>query len=224
MADTHSEKPDWWEWHLAYDIPGSRLQLRTEIVHRNIRSFLDGREPGTTIRIVSPCAGQGRELLPVIAEHPRRSDVRARLVELDPRNVACGCEAISDLRLDWNVDIVCGDASVTDAWIGAVPADLVVLCGVLGCIDNGDARNTIAALPQLCGTGATVVWTLQPRQLERTRELRGWFEEAGFAEQSFESPGLDASWVGAHRYMGAPQPLTRGVRLFTFASYERAPA
>jgi hypothetical protein len=225
MADTDLEKQDWWEWHLAYDEPGSRLWLRTQTVHRRIRDFLDSREPGSTVRIVSPCAGQGRELLPVVAAHPRRADVRARLVELDPRNVAAACDAISELRLDWNVEIVCGDASVTDVWVGAVPADLVVLCGVLGCIDDGDAQNTIAALPQLCGQDATVVWTLQPLQLERTRELRGWFEEAGFAEQYFESPGLDASWVGVHRFAGAPQPLARGTRLFTFPStFERAPA
>jgi hypothetical protein len=218
MADTHSEKPDWWEWHLAYDVPGSALQLRTEIVHRHIREFLDAREAGSPVRIVSPCGGQGRELLPVIALHPRRAEVHARLVELDPRNVAAACESVSDLRLDWNVDIVCGDASLTDAWVGAVPADLVVLCGVLGCIDDGDARNTIEALPGLCGEGATVVWTLQPMQLDRMREIRGWFEEVGFKEQCFESPGLDASWVGVHRFAAQPRPLTRGVRLFTFPS------
>jgi hypothetical protein len=218
MADTHSEKPDWWDWHLAYDVPGSTLQLRTEIVHRHIRNFLDSRDPRSPIRIVSPCAGQGRELLPVIAGHPRRSDVRARLVELDPRNVADACDAVSELRLDWNVDIVCGDAAVTDAWFGAVPADLVVLCGVLGCIDDGDAQQTIRALPELCGAGATVVWTLQPMQLARMREIRGWFEEAGFTERAFESPGLDASWVGVHRFDGVPKPLTRGIRLFTFGS------
>ena len=216
MANTEHEKPDWWAWHLDYDIPGSRLQARTELVHRHIRNFLDSRDAGSAVRIVSPCAGQGRELLPVIAAHARRADVHARLVELDPRNVAAACESVSDLRLDWNVDIVCGDASVTDAWIGAVPADLIVLCGVLGCIDDVDARNTIGALPGLCGGGATVVWTLQPMQLNRMREIRSWFEEVGFTEQCFESPGLDASWVGVHRYSGEPRPLMRGVRLFTY--------
>jgi hypothetical protein len=214
MADTGSDRADWWEWHREYDELGSRLALRTELVHRNIRNFLDTRDPGSTVRIISPCAGQGRELLPVIAAHPRRADVRARLVELDPRNVAAACDAVSDLRLDWNVDVVSGDASVTDVWVGAVPADLVVLCGVLGCIDDVDARTTIAALPELCTAGATVVWTLQPSQLERMREIRSWFEESGFTEQAFESPGIDASWVGLHRLAGEPRPLRRGVRLF----------
>jgi hypothetical protein len=217
MVDTDSSQADWWEWHRQYDIPGSPLQIRTEVVRRRIREFLDSRGPGL-VRIVSLCAGQGRELLPVIAEHSRRSDVRARLVELDPRNVAEACDSVEALRLDWNVEVVCADASVTDAYAGAVPADLVVMCGIFCCIDDADAHNAVQLLPELCAAGATVVWTLQPTQLERTAAIRRWFEESGFREQSFESPGLDASWVRVNRFAGAARPLKRGVRLFTFAS------
>jgi hypothetical protein len=206
------------------DDAGSALQLGTEIVHRHIRAFLDEAAPGERVRILSPCAGQGREILPVVAAHPRRNDVRARLVELDPRHVAAACDAVSELRLDWNVDIVCGDASVADVWVGAVPADLVVLCGALDCLDNGDARNIIGALPQLCDAGAAVVWTLQPGQLDRMSEIRGLFEELRFEEQAFESPGADASWVGLHRFVGDPHPLIRGTRLFGPFSPHDAPA
>jgi hypothetical protein len=224
MADTDSPQSDWWEWHRLYDTPGSPLQIRTEVVHRRIREFLDSRGPGI-IRIVSPCAGQGRELVPVIAEHPRRPDVRARLVELDPRNVAEACDRVEGLRLDWNVEVVCADASVTDAYAGAVPADLVVMCGIFGCIDDADAQHTVELLPELCAAGATVVWTLQPTQLKRTASIRRWFEESGFREQSFESPALEASWVGVNRFAGAVRPLKRGVRLFTFPSgRDRTPA
>jgi hypothetical protein len=208
---------DWWEWHRAYDIPGSRLHVRTEIVHRRIRECLDWSAPGA-VRILSPCAGQGRELLPVIASHPRRTDVRARLVELDPRNVAAACDAVTNLRLDWNVEIVRGDASVTDAYVGAVPANLVVLCGIFGCIDEADAETTITVLPELVAPGAMVVWTLQPTLVDLAASIRTWFRDAGFREHSFESAGLDASWVGVSRFAGTSRPLTRGVRLFTFRS------
>ena len=207
---------DWWEWHRDYDEEGSPLELRTRIVHRHVRAFLDAREPGTPIRIVSICAGQGRELLPVISTHPRRADVRARLVELDPRNVAAACGYVSDHALDWNVDVVRGDAAFTDAYTGAVPADLVVACGVFGCIEPADARATIDALPQLCAPGATVLWTRQRSPVDRSPEIRRWFADAGFREEAFESPGEDASWVGLVRFAGEPVPLVRGVRLFTF--------
>jgi hypothetical protein len=209
------KQTDWWEWHRQYDTPGSPLQIRTVVVHRRIREFLDSRGPGL-VRIVSPCAGQGRELLPVIASHPRRPEVRARLVELDARNVADACDAVEALRLDWNVDVVRADASVTDAYTGAVPADLVVMCGIFGCIDDADAQNTVELLPGLCASDATVVWTLQPEQIERAEQIRLWLEESGFREQSFESPRSDASWVGVNRFAGAVRPLKRGVRLFTF--------
>jgi hypothetical protein len=218
MENTDPSRHDWWEWHAGYDEPGSSLQLRTNIVHRHIRTVLDRCAPGERIRIVSPCGGQGRELLPVIATHPRRSDIRARLVELDARNVAAACDSVAELRLDWNAEIVCGDAAVTDAYAGAVPATLIVLCGILGCISSEDAQTTIEHLPELCASGASVVWTLQPLQLGRTREIRQWFADAGFSEEAFESPALDASWVGLHRFAGEPRPLTRGVRLFTFGS------
>ena len=218
MEEADFDTADWWAWHRDYDVPGSSLQLRTEIVHRHIRAFLDEGRLGERVRIVSLCGGQGRELLPVVAAHPRRADIRARLVELDPRNVEAACDSVSELKLDWNVDIVRGDASVTDAYAGAVPADLVVICGVFGCIGADDARNTIEHLPELCARGAAIVWTIQPSQLERTPDIRRWFAEAGFHESAFESPGLEASWVGLHRYAGEPRPLTRGVRLFTFGT------
>jgi hypothetical protein len=213
---------DWWEWHQEYDAAGSPLQLRTEVVHRHIRAVLDSHRAGTTFRVVSACAGQGRELLPVLAAHPRRADVRARLIELDPRNVAAASDAVSELKLDWNVEIVCGDASRTDAYAGAVPADLVVLCGIFGLITAEDARNTIELLPHLCTAGAAVVWTRQRRATDLTPEIRGWFEQAGFREDAFESPAPDASWVGLQRFSGESRPFTPGLRLFAFpTSFEQ---
>ena len=214
---------DWWEWPRDYDEAGSPLELRTRIVHRHVRSFLDACEPGAPIRIVSICAGQGRELLPVIAAHPRRADVRARLVELDPRNVAAASEYVSEHALDWNVDVVRGDAAFTDAYAGAVPADLVLVCGVFGCIDPAEARATIEALPQLCAPGGNLLWTRQRVPVDRSRDIRRWFVDARFCEQAFESPGPEASWVGVQQFTGDPAPLLRGARLFTFRSERRIP-
>jgi hypothetical protein len=81
-----SEAVDWARWHDRYD-EDSPLARRLVVVQERIRELLD-RAPAGPIRVVSICAGQGRDLLPVIASHARRDDVRARLVELDPRNVA----------------------------------------------------------------------------------------------------------------------------------------
>ncbi|MEU6202456.1 hypothetical protein ABZ814_02540 [Micromonospora musae] len=73
---------DWYAWHDDYDRPGSALARRLTEVRRHLRDALD-RAPTGPLRAVSLCAGQGRDLIPVLATHPRRDDVTARLVELN---------------------------------------------------------------------------------------------------------------------------------------------
>ncbi|MBO0808127.1 MAG: SAM-dependent methyltransferase, partial [Actinobacteria bacterium] len=72
---------DWRAWHERYDDPGSSLALRLCAVQQQITAILDDAPPGP-LRAISMCAGQGRDLLPVLARHPRGRDVTARLVEL----------------------------------------------------------------------------------------------------------------------------------------------
>ena len=74
---------DWHAWHDAYDDPGSSLAQRLRVVQARIAATLDAAPPGP-LRALSMCAGQGRDLIPVLASHPRGRDVTARLVELDP--------------------------------------------------------------------------------------------------------------------------------------------
>jgi hypothetical protein len=76
---------DWHEWHAAYDNPESGLARRLSWVQDQIRAVLDAA-PAGPLRAISLCAGQGRDLIGVLADHPRANDVSARLVELDPRN------------------------------------------------------------------------------------------------------------------------------------------
>src|SRR5437867_2671389 len=78
---------DWRTWHDEYDDPRSRMARRLHVVQTQIRAALD-HSPSGPLRVISLCAGQGRDLLGVLADHPRRDDVRARLVELDARNTA----------------------------------------------------------------------------------------------------------------------------------------
>ena len=83
-----------------------------------------------------------------LAGHPRREDVAARLVELDEHNVTLARQGTLAAGLH-GIESVVGDASVTDAYHGAVPADLILLCGVFGNINKIDVTNTINHLPQL---------------------------------------------------------------------------
>jgi hypothetical protein len=78
---------DWRQWHQSYDDPDSALARRLEVVQTYVRAALD-RAPAGAVPVVSLCAGQGRDLLGVLEDHPRAADVHARLVELDPELAA----------------------------------------------------------------------------------------------------------------------------------------
>src|SRR5690242_15834851 len=99
---------DWRAWHDEYDLPGTAMARRLRVVQTRIRAVLDSSPPGP-LRVVSLCAGQGRDLLGVLADHPRRDDVRARLVELDPRNTTVAKESARAVGLD-HVEVVTADA------------------------------------------------------------------------------------------------------------------
>jgi len=204
---------DWAAWHERYAQPDSLLSRRLPVVQAHIRAFLDGRaEPA---RVVSMCAGDGRDLLGVLEDLPG-SRVSARLVELDPGLAARARERAARAGLD-GIHVMTGDAGVTDAYAGAVPADLVLACGVLGNVPDEDAERTVRALPQLCAEGATVIWTRHRRSPDLTPQIRTWFAAAGFSELAFDSPGPDSFSVGVHHLEGPPLPLEPGRRLFTFA-------
>ena len=83
---------DWVAWHRGYDDPGSLLSRRLELVQGHLRAELE-RAPAGDVRLISLCAGQGRDVIGVLAGHPRRGGVRARLIELDERNVAVARQA-----------------------------------------------------------------------------------------------------------------------------------
>lgn len=205
---------DWVAWHGPYDEPGSSLRRRLELVQRRIRTALDSAPPGP-IQVISMCAGQGRDLLEVLASHPRRHDVAARLVELDQRNVAYARERASWSGLD-NIDVVEGDASLTSSYAGATPADLVLVCGVFGNISLDDIRTTIEQLPRLCREGGTVIWTRHRRPPDATIPIRAWFADAGFEEVGFDTEEGFLFGVGAAKLTAESLPFLNDARLFDF--------
>jgi hypothetical protein len=207
---------DWRTWHDEYDDPDSWMARRLRVVQHWIRTVLDDSPPGP-LRVVSLCAGQGRDLLEVLADHPRRDDVRALLVELDPRNTAVAEEAAADLP---GVTVLTADASLTDHYRGMVPADLVLVCGVFGNITAEDIRRTTGFCTQLCRTGGTVIWTRHREPPDLVPAVCAWFEERGFARRWVSDPGADFG-VGVHRFTGEPRPLAEDTRMFAFIGYDR---
>jgi hypothetical protein len=200
---------DWVRWHDAYEDPGSSLARRLVAVQQLIRTFLDGRPPGP-VRVVSMCAGQGRDILGVLADHPRRRDVTGRLVELDARNAEVARE-----RAPAAIEVLVGDAAETANYAGAVPADLVLACGVFGNISDGDIHRTIASLPGFCAAGGAVIWTRHREPPDLVPTLCQWFAEAGFRPVWVADRDVGYG-AGMHAYTGPAKELPVGERLFTF--------
>lgn len=213
MGSENSKERDWLAWHESYQEATSPHSIRLGIVQEEIRKILPQR-PEETFSIVSLCAGQGDDVIGALKGYRHAKRIRARLVELDPRNFARLREKVHAAGLD-HFELVQGDAADTAQYKGFVPADLVLVCGVFGNISDADIRHTIGCLPQFCGTGATVVWTRNRREPDMTPAIRKWFREGGFTETGFFAPeGLLIS-VGTCRFAGRPQPL-KPSRLFTF--------
>jgi SAM-dependent methyltransferase len=208
---------DWQKWHDSYDAPESLLARRLLTVQERIRLALNDCPPGP-VRLVSLCAGQGRDLLGVLPRHPRRQDVRARLVELDPRNVDLATEAARSAGLH-EVETVVGDAALLDHYDGMAPADIVLICGVFGNIADPDIERTINACKQLCKTGGRVIWTRHRKDPDRVPLICEWFEERGF-DREWINDAEHRQAVGVHRFAGRPMPLELGTRIFDFVGYD----
>jgi hypothetical protein len=212
-----SQEPDrsrWWKWHEDYDDPDSALARRLAVVVSRTRDALAAVHPGP-VRLVSACAGQGRDVVAALDEHPRRGDVRGRLLELDPSNVAAARAALGSAGLR-SIDVVQADAGVTDAYVGSVPADVLLLCGIFGNISDEDVENTVRRASGLCAAGGFVVWTRHRRDPDLTPAVRAWFAETGWEEIAFDAPPDVSFAVGTNRQISEPESFTPGVRLFSF--------
>jgi hypothetical protein len=183
-----------------------------------------------SIRIISLCAGQGRDVIDVVAIHPRGPEVSALLVELDPalaafareRAVAAGAggAGVAD-----RVRILEGDASQARlcAEAGAVPADIVLLCGIFGNISAEDITRTIQAMRGFLVPGGQVVWTRHRHPPDLTPAIRAHFAAAGFTELGFEAPDGTFMGIGRHRLDGATTPFDPDQVLFDFVGDGHTP-
>ncbi|MCW2845123.1 MAG: putative methyltransferase [Nocardioides sp.] len=137
------------EWHAAYARPGSGLPDRLDAVRSHIVRRLDATAP-RPVRVVS--AGDGRDLLGALSTRADAGRVTAVLVERDPTLADLARAAARAVPA--HVEVREADAARSDVYADAVPADLVLLCGIFGNISDADVRMTIEAAPQLragCG-------------------------------------------------------------------------
>lgn len=200
------------EWHQDYDRPGSSLARRLEVVRSRLGEALDTVAPNPAI--LSLCAGEGRDILPVLKDRPESAG-RAVLVELDPTLAARSRRGAQAARLP-GVEVRCRDAGAVESFLDVLPVNLLMLCGIFGNIDHPQVKTVIEFIPNLVREGGFVIWTRGESEPDRRPEVRRWFTEAGLEEIAFDgSP--EPYGVGLNRVTrpGLPRP-TLPARLFSF--------
>jgi len=202
------------EWHKEYDDPDSGISWRLRAVQRYISDALDT----TTgpVRVLSCCSGDGRDIIGVLGRREDADRVHVTLVEIDPVLADRARSSAGAAQLP-HLEVRVTDAGNTDAYLGVVPVDLVLLVGIFGNIDDEDLERTIQTSPELCAPGATLVWSRGRDHTDRNDAVRRWFAEAGFTEIDYlERNSGSRPALGAVRYEGEPRELRPGRRLFTF--------
>jgi hypothetical protein len=206
---------DWAAWHAAYDDPSSSLSTRLGRVRLHLADAI-GQAPAGPVSLVSLCAGQGHDVIGVLPQHLRGADVRAVLVESDARNAGLARQAAARQGL-LQVEVRLADASRVASFADALPADVVLLCGIFGNVSDRDIKRTIHAAPALCRAGATVIWTRHRRPPDLTPQIRAWFAASGFDEIAFDAIDTSAlSSVGVHRLSRGHATRLPRYQLFTF--------
>lgn len=214
-AQPVNQRRDYVDWHHWYDDPTSGMSWRLQVVRGYLVGALD-RQPGP-LTALSLCAGDGRDLLGVLAERSDAERVRAVLVELHPQLAEAARVGAASAGLADRVEVRTADASTPSTWADVVPADLVLLVGIFGNISDADLWRTLDAAPALCAPGATLLWSRGRDRTDLNPRIRTRLTAAGFTELSYDEldRGSHPS-VGALRYDGPPQPLPDVDSLFTF--------
>lgn len=205
---------DYLDWHRDYDDPESPLSRRLEMVRQHLRSELDARTG--PVRIVSVCAGDGRDVLGVLEERADAERCEVTLVEILPELAQRAEEAAASLPSRPAVDVRVRDAGTTDAYAGVAPADVLVLVGVLGNITEDDVAATVAVLPQLVAPGGVVIWSQGYDAERRVPALRRLLTAAHFAETALDSFDGDSAMLGVATYDGPVAPLEPHRTFFRF--------
>jgi hypothetical protein len=145
MQSAVNQLLNWDEWHRQYELTPS-LQARLRIVRAQIGTAL--REfPAGPVRVISLCAGDGRDLIGALQNHPRREDVLAWLLDNHSESLNRGKSFASEAGLERQIHFLEADAGLAASYAGLVPADLVILSGFLGHLPHEDVSSLINSLP-----------------------------------------------------------------------------
>lgn len=213
---------NWEHWHKGYNVEPS-MQARLRLVREQAGRLLQEHPPGP-FQIISLCAGDSRDLLGLLRQHPRREDVTAWLLDTDQASLDRGRRAAEKAGLDRQCRFIQADAASARSYAGMIPADLIVISGVFGHLRPADVARLIEGLSMLCRTGGHVIWNRHLVHNDGSVQMpiiREGLRTAGFDEVQFQTTAPDGFAVGCARCTGATQPLDPTRVFFEFVGVDR---
>ena len=136
---------DWLVWHDAYDDPTSSLSRRLRVVEQRLEHVL-ADAPTARSPLPSLCAGDGCDVISVLADRADTPPTRAVLVEKDETLVHRARLAAADVGLD-AVEVRCGGAGDLRVFADVLPAAVLLLCGIFGNIDHAAVKDVVDVVP-----------------------------------------------------------------------------
>jgi hypothetical protein len=205
---------DWRAWHAEYDDPTSRLSQRLQVVRARLGEILDSIDTRVP-RLLALCAGDARDVIPVLRSRSDGRRVTAVLTEKDEvlaERARVAAEA-AGLR---NVEVRRADAGDVRSFSDVLPVDVLMLCGIFGNIERPTVRHIVEQVPAMVTSGGFVIWTRGGKEPDDPRpQVRRWFVEAEMPEVSFDGPP-ETYGVGVNRVEASRPDRIDDGRLFSF--------
>ncbi len=187
------------------------MSRRLDVVQGRLRDLLS---TGAIKRVLSLCAGDGRDVIPLLADRPPQDRPEAVLVELDEALAARARQRASDAAVA--ITVMVGDAGSSQTWSSVLPVDLLMLCGIFGNVSDEDILGTVRAVPSMLSPNGVVIWTRGSHGDHDVRpQIRRWFEDAGFSEIAFDQEAVGYG-VGVNRLTSSARVSALPDRLFSF--------
>lgn len=205
---------DYVRWHDDYADPTSNNSARLRRVRGLIAAELDARSG--PLRLLSLCSGDGRDILGVLEERPQdAARVSGRIVELSPDLAETARQRAA--RIGADIEVVCADAGDPRNAVGAIPADLVLLVGIMGNISEDDILYLAGISASFCAPGAYLIWSRGGQYTDLNARIDASFADAGFTDRQFFTEPPHKYGLGTARW---PHPETPALpldrQLFTF--------
>jgi hypothetical protein len=201
-------------WHAQYDDPTSWLTRRLQVVRARLDASLDSVDTARP-RLLALCAGDARDVIPVLRSRPDGRRVAAVLVEGD-EVLAERARAAAQVAGLPDLEVRRADAGDVRSFRDVLPVDVLMLCGIFGNIDRPMVRHVVSQVPAIVTSGGFVIWTRGAKGADDPRaEVRRWFVDEGMTEMSFDGPPENYR-VGVNRVVASRPGELDGGRLFSF--------